>query len=263
MLSAVELVYVLYPEAEYKTTYYAADYKSYNSLPLGETASSPETFWTAVASLVGVIALTALYRQMKLTEEATAETKRSVDTMVEFERGRIHLEDIKLNRFISGEKTGLILTYSYKNPGPGHVQMLEAGCNFKLVGFEESFDSNSIEMKVGKSIIPLPAGESLSTGNGTSLKDGHISPLLMYLSNEEIDTLDKTHLLMICHFAIYDIGHGIKRLYATTYSTSLKNNIVVLTGDDFFVDKPISQTIAPDTTFARVVKKMRERQENA
>lgn len=85
-----------------------------------ETVTDAGTLWTAIASLVGLIALWGIYEQIRSTQTATNETKRSVDAFVEAERGRLHIHSLREE---NNTPMSTILHFTLENIGRGLITL--------------------------------------------------------------------------------------------------------------------------------------------
>lgn len=142
-----------------------------------DTLKEADTFWTAVASLVGLIALWGIYEQIvgtqhanevanrsaKAAEDATNETKRSIDQFIRAERGMLHIQSL---RVIEREDDGRELHFVMENVGRSPLEIVREWIvdsylppgpqNIPFISWPFEFSAPMSQ--------PIPSGRQISAG---------------------------------------------------------------------------------------------------
>lgn len=132
------------------------------------TIVDPNAFWTALASIVGVIVLFFIKAQLVETQHATEQTKRSVDAYISSERGRIYFA----REAFSSSNDGMLHCFAFVNGGRTTAVITE---------FERTFDIIPLEATVPRwdprplkyYHIPIAPGGRIGTGDGPEGVDGN------------------------------------------------------------------------------------------
>lgn len=108
------------PKSNYQT-YYGPGYgRSGLSSFFAQTLESIEAFWTAIASLVGIIASVLLYLQIVSGNEAVEQTKRSSQYYIDGERGFLSLH----SPYVTKDKDDTeLFNFQIENIGRGPVSI--------------------------------------------------------------------------------------------------------------------------------------------
>lgn len=120
-----------------------------------ETVADVDAFWTAIASLVGIIAIAFLYDQIVTSNAANAAMLRAYEFSRQSERGRLNLVHMSLNEAKNG------IFYELKNTGRSTVVTENHGVKFTPImagkGGEKPVDNPNIRPRiwVSHTIEPL------------------------------------------------------------------------------------------------------------
>lgn len=98
-------------------------------LPLVATVAEPGSFWTAIASLVGIGVIAVVLDQLDASREATLQATRSADAYIESERGVIRIPD---GEWVQDD-TGVNFVYTIENFGKGLATILSVEIAFELL----------------------------------------------------------------------------------------------------------------------------------
>lgn len=124
-----------------------------------ETIGNSEAFWTAIASLVGVIAIAFLFDQIVTSNAAVIQTQRSVDAQIESDRGRLWVQHMSTK--MVGDKR--YTHYVVENIGKTAVELMYYGHT------QECIERNAI-----KTIKPVGWHRLLYTMIGSGVRIGTI-----------------------------------------------------------------------------------------
>lgn len=107
------------------------------------TITSIEALWTAIASLVGLLALWGIYEQIIATHAATKETRRSVDAYISREIGYLTIHSI-----LRGGSRKEMVKYSVVNNGPSVIHIIGFQYRFQVAESEGKADGSDFESMV-------------------------------------------------------------------------------------------------------------------
>jgi len=143
------------------------------------TLADANAYWTAIASLVALIALWGIYEQIRSTEGATNQTKKSLDAYVSTERAYIMLASIEFEdpAPAAGENKRTI-QWTFQNVGRGPGVVIEVAHNAEPIemGATVPLPESLAFHSRGTAYQPLGDGDSMNTWNRAKGIDGAMPP---------------------------------------------------------------------------------------